>query len=1574
MAENINDGEQAGAANAQAQVALFTPIATPILRSVDPIQVAKFFKERDRYELEIESKKAEVPTLKATPYKASVDRSLLKHLVFMGCFDDVSPGVEFEELTDNDIEKYLRSLLTNKDNTHDPTRLKEAMVGLKFPVNIRDSAARITTYCADVFERLDAIGYEDFKTENPKHTIKILLDRIKPPALKSAMFERIKVEAGLEKNVRLFIARLKEDAKACQSFGQQLQTAADMKHEDPPAGGNRRRGGGGRNPGSSGPGGGGNDDGGNPQNGKDKKPICLYPPHREKGIKHFIKDCNACPKEDKEKYLKEYLEERKQRNGKAHRVRKNDGTASPSVSIGKNPQSSILFTAVFGSKYRNQVCADNGADTNILDNATLRRIMASGVDLEVETLAQARVFDMAAVNADGASARLTCKHSVSIDTELHIRHGSTLRLRNLKWLVTDQRVTDPLLGRPILEALGLNTRELLAAAADQFCGSVDAERLIGAITDTGDGRVSRVMEGVFHADGGEDVEEDQDNDGEWCDIGDETTEEWEEALRGKLKEAEHNGLSPTGKVTLEGMIRQHRSIVRVRYNGGPPARVTPLKLHVKEGVHPVRSKPRRYPPEKRQFLRRYVSQLEKLKLVKAAIRTEWVSAPLIVPKKPPAMYRMTVDYRPINAATIKNTWPMPHIDAVLQDVRGSEAFAAIDFTSGYWQLPMDPDSQPLHSFMTPDGVMQPTRTTQGGCNSAANFQACVEPCFSELRENLLAWLDDFALHNQTEHGLLRVISRFLDICAEYRLVVSLPKSTFFAKEIRWCGRIIDATGVTMDPENYEGIRNASEPSNAAELCQYVHCAAWMSNAIPRFAERAAPLYDLLDAAYNKVGKRTKKAIARLSLKSLGWGDEHSKSFNSLQQQLQEVVKTAHRNPEMHLCVHSDASDAYWAAAVTQCDAKELLKPINEQRHEPLAFLSGQFSGAQEHWSTYEKEAFAVVQTFRRLNYLLGCSDHVTIFTDHRNLLFTFHPTAVEPSLGRHKVLKVIRWALYLSAFSYTIEHVPGELNTMADIMTRWMRGYRNSTPIPQRVSRIKIATGESLVPTVPDNQAEWPSRDEILEAQRIGSKRNSDFTSDDDGLLRINDKVWIPDEADELKMKLLIVAHAGQAGHRGGEATCASLREVFTWTGIVTDVKDFVANCLLCVLSRSGSKVPRPLATTLHATKPNNVLHFDYLFLGEGPHANKYALVVKDDFSGYCWISPTPTASSEHAAETLARWQRTFTAPVYWISDQGAHFINALMKTMADTYNIQHKPTVAYSPWVNGTIERINRDILAAMRAMLAELKLGPQDWMSVIDIIPSVINEAPQSRLGHNPDGSTRSPLQVMTGIKPRRAILQVLPTISDTNVTQTLERTTAERICKIDEIQNSLHHMHKDVDIRISDRRRRAIEAHNAATNIVTPNFEVGDFVVICKAQRPANKLSFRWCGPRRIHAVKSPAVCSVEDLVTHKLETVHVTRIKKYCGQLDGQIVPSEVLDLADRSAAKYEVVEKIVDIAENDEGIWLRLQWEGLPDERDYTWAILSDLYEDIPDMVTDFLKASAKKKESSVAALQLGISL
>lgn len=108
-----------------------------------------------------------------------------------------------------------------------------------------------------------------------------------------------------------------------------------------------------------------------------------------------------------------------------------------------------------------------------------------------------------------------------------------------------------------------------------------------------------------------------------------------------------------------------------------------------------------------------------------------------------------------------------------------------------------------------------------------------------------------------------------------------------------------------------------------------------------------------------------------------------------------------------------------------------------------------------------------------------------------------------------------------------------------------------------------------------------------------------------------------------------------------------------------------------------------------------------------------------------------------------------------WASDQGTHFKNEVMDLLAKDYNISHHFTTAYSPWSNSTVEAVNRNVMAACRALTTEAKLGPHDWPEIVPVLKSVINEAPNARLGKRKDGVSGCPLEVMTGIRPRRSIL---------------------------------------------------------------------------------------------------------------------------------------------------------------------------------------------------------------------------
>ena len=101
---------------------------------------------------------------------------------------------------------------------------------------------------------------------------------------------------------------------------------------------------------------------------------------------------------------------------------------------------------------------------------------------------------------------------------------------------------------------------------------------------------------------------------------------------------------------------------------------------------------------------------------------------------------------------------------------------------------------------------------------------------------------------------------------------------------------------------------------------------------------------------------------------------------------------------------------------------------------------------------------------------------------------------------------------------------------------------------------------------------------------------------------------------------------------------------------------------------------------------------------------------------------------------------------------------------------------------------------------------------------------------------------------------------------------------------------------------------------------NFEVGDFVLVRKAQNKGHKLSFRWRGPRRITRVIADTVYEVTSLFDEHSEVVHAARLIKYRSDLDGMQVSDKLLAQAEQIESKFEMVEKLLDVSESEDGIF------------------------------------------------------
>jgi len=204
----------------------------------------------------------------------------------------------------------------------------------------------------------------------------------------------------------------------------------------------------------------------------------------------------------------------------------------------------------------------------------------------------------------------------------------------------------------------------------------------------------------------------------------------------------------------------------------------------------------------------------------------------------------------------------------------------------------------------------------------------------------------------------------------------------------------------------------------------------------------------------------------------------------------------------------------------------------------------------------------------------------------------------------------------------------------------------------------------------------------------------------------------------ELQLKVLVCSHCGSIGHRGRDATRSIVKESFWWSSMDADVEQVVRGCYHCIVTRSGEVVPRPLGHALHGERPNEVLHMDFLFMGSGIEGKNYLLIMRDDLSSYIWLWPTEDCTAASAAEALCVWIGVFGAMTWLISDQGSHFKNNLIKELVSELRTKHHFTTAYSPWANGSVERICREVLRATKALISEWKLSPKEWPAVTEAV----------------------------------------------------------------------------------------------------------------------------------------------------------------------------------------------------------------------------------------------------------------
>ena len=508
------------------------------------------------------------------------------------------------------------------------------------------------------------------------------------------------------------------------------------------------------------------------------------------------------------------------------------------------------------------------------------------------------------------------------------------------------------------------------------------------------------------------------------------------------------------------------------------ARVPPAEI-VTTCDTPIRQQGYRIPHTRREKVNECVDEMLRDGIIRPS-NSPWASPITLVPKKDGST-RFCVDYRKVNAVTRKDAHPLPHIQNVFDSLQGARIFSTLDLKSGYWQVPMAPESVPKTAFTCHLGLFEFTRLPFGLANAPAIFRRAMNKVLSGLiGRTCMVYIDDIVIYSKSVEEHVQHLREVLERLRDVGLQLKPSKCFFELPEIELLGNIVSAAGIRPQPSKVQAIVGLAPPTDVKAVRSFLGMTGYYRQHVPDYAAVAAPLTE-----------HTKKN------QPFVWGEEQQTAFNTLKQALVEAPILAHADPSRPYLLYTDASNQAVGAILVQED--------DEKVERVIAYLSHKLSGAQLCWPTIEKEAFRVVYALKKFHpYLWGAV--FEILTDHKPLKSLFS--------AEIRNTKLQRWAIQISEHGAPIKYHPGKLNIRADMLSR-IAAVR---PAPDELTFDLSATPEiwrldnieprQLSSTQQTEFADaWVEAEQEFDAPRITSKTVSYIA----WLNHTNEQVVIPD-------------------------------------------------------------------------------------------------------------------------------------------------------------------------------------------------------------------------------------------------------------------------------------------------------------------------------------------------------------------------------------------------------------------------------------------------------------------------------
>lgn len=717
-----------------------------------------------------------------------------------------------------------------------------------------------------------------------------------------------------------------------------------------------------------------------------------------------------------------------------------------------------------------------------------------------------------------------------------------------------------------------------------------------------------------------------------------------------------------------------------RYN------VSKVKLQVIDDTKPIFCKARSIPFAFKKEVEKQLDILIKMGTLTPTTDSEFAT-PIVPVPKPDGSFRICGDFKvTLNKYLVDFKYPLPNIEEIFASMQGGQLFTKLDLSNAYNQLELDDYSSKLCTLNTHKGLFRMTRLPFGIKTAAAIFQKTIDNLLNEF-SGVFCYQDDIVITgaNFAEH--LKTLKQVLQKLQDVGLRLNAKKCKFFEQKISYLGFDIDKNGLTKNQDRIKSVINSPTPSNVSELRAFNGMVNYHSKFISKFAEKMAPLYELL-----------RKGV------KFEWNDRCQIAFETLKTEICSDKVLAHFNPRQKILLATDACNTAIAGV--------LFHRYDDGTQKPVAYVSRALNSAEKNYSTFEKEALAIIFSVIKLRqYLLG--NKFILQTDHKPLITIF---------GEHKGIPVMaaariqRWALILSGFNYSIEYIKGVLNT-ADSLSR-IAQFETTEPIPE--STYINYVGFVNVPLIDFKSiATHTRRDSILsklmdsihngtvdklEGDSFASFRSkSNELSVENGCILWGYRTVIPQKLQKDVLQALHMSHMGIV------KTKNLARSYVYWPHIDKDIEIVIKSCDACKRAQAS-----PEKSALIPWEPTDFawqrIHIDFA----GPVHGFQLFIIIDSFSKWLEVFKTKSTKTDFVVDKLREVMSRFGIVDTIVSDNGSQFTSHEFKEFIENNGIHHILTAPGHPATNGQAENSVKTVKKSLSIIFQ--KHGSKNMDSIIN------------------------------------------------------------------------------------------------------------------------------------------------------------------------------------------------------------------------------------------------------------------